>query len=66
MRSSVLCLPGRSLDRPEPERAMELFLSRAAAHPEQDSVSLIETADAQRAMAPVVERERRRERAAMP
>ncbi len=63
VRASVVGLPGRSLGRVPPQRAMELFLERAAAHPEQDQVTLIEDHDAQRAMAPVVERERRRVRA---
>lgn len=63
VRASVLRLPGRHHDRIAPMRAMEIFLSRAAAHPEQDQVTLIEEPDAQRAMAPVLERARRRERA---
>jgi hypothetical protein len=63
VRASVVGLPGRSLERVPAQRAMELFLERAAAHPEQDQVTLIEDLDAQRAMAPVVERERRRVRA---
>ncbi|HJL17253.1 MAG TPA: M17 family peptidase N-terminal domain-containing protein [Sandaracinaceae bacterium LLY-WYZ-13_1] len=63
VRASVVALPGRSVDRFPADRAMEIFLRRAAAHPEQDSVTLIEVPDGQRAMTPVVERERRRERA---
>ncbi len=63
VRASVLRLPGPSSERIAPERAMELFLERAAAHPEQDQVTLIEELEAQRAMVPVVERERRRVRA---
>lgn len=63
VRASVVALPGRSLERPAPERAMELFLRRAASHPEQDSVVLVESPTGQRAMNPVVERARRRERA---
>lgn len=63
VRASVIALPGRSRGVPRPERAMELFLRLAAAHPEQDSVTLIEEPEAQRAMAPVVERAKRRERA---
>ncbi|MCZ7687106.1 MAG: hypothetical protein M5U28_53525 [Sandaracinaceae bacterium] len=61
-RASVVGLPARG-DRIAPERAMQIFLALAAAHPEQDQVTLIEDAEAQRAMAPVVERERRRVRA---
>jgi hypothetical protein len=63
VRASVVGLPGRSSDRISAEKAMELFLERAGRHPEQDQVTLIEDADAQRAMAPVMERERRRVRA---
>lgn len=63
VRASVVGLPGRSLGRVPPQRAMELFLERAAAHPEQDQFTLIEDHDAERAMTPVVERERRRVRA---
>jgi hypothetical protein len=63
VRASVVGLPGRTSDRIRPVKAMEIFLARAAAHPEQDEVTLIEDADAQRAMTPVVERERRRVRA---
>lgn len=63
VRASVVGLPGRTGDRIGPVEAMEIFLARAAHHPEQDQVTLIEDADAQRAMAPVVEREHRRVRA---
>lgn len=63
VRGSVLALPGRASRRMPPQRAMELFLAQAAGHPDQDQVILIEDAEAQRAMAPVVEREKRRQRA---
>ncbi len=63
VRSSVLALPGRSLERIEPSRAMELFIRVAAKHAGQDQVTLVETAEGARAMGPVLERERRRERA---
>lgn len=63
VRASVLVLPGRSLGLVGAVRAMELFLEVAAAHPEHDDVTLVEESDAQRAMEPVVERERRRARA---
>ena len=63
IRTSVVCLPGRASELIAPEHAMRIFLGRAAQHPEQDRVSLIESPDAQRAMTPVIERERRRERA---
>ncbi len=63
VRASVVGLPGRASERVPPVRAMEIFLARALAHPEQDEVTLIEDAEGQRAMTPVVERERRRVRA---
>lgn len=63
VRSSVIALPGRGVGRIEPQAAMRLFLRRAASHAEQDSATLIEDPEAQRAMQPVVEQERRRERA---
>ncbi len=66
VRSSVVSLPGRSTDRIAPEHAMMIFLGRAALHPEQDHVVIVDTLEAQRAMMPVVERERRRERAEAP
>jgi leucyl aminopeptidase len=61
VRASVFDLPGRSVLGPE--EAMEAFLAVAQGHPEQDAVTLVETPDEQRAMAPVLERERRRQQA---
>ncbi len=63
VRTSVVSLPGRSNDGIAPEHAMRILLGRAAEHPEQDQITLIEPLEAQRAMMPVVERARRRERA---
>ena len=63
VRTSVVALPGRSDDAIAPEHAMAIWLGRAGQHPEQDQVTLIEPLEAQRAMMPVIERERRRERA---
>ena len=63
VRASVLVLPGRSGDRIAPVRAMEMFLEIAQRHPEHDEVTLVEDAEGQKAMGPVVERERRRARA---
>lgn len=63
VRSSVLTLPGRSLDRISPARAMELFIRVASRHAGQDQVTLVESPEGARAMGPVLERERRRERA---
>lgn len=47
----------------EPARAMGWILAAAARHPEQDDLVVLVDAAAQRAMAPVVEGERRRARA---
>ena len=65
VRASVLVLPGRASGLVPPDRAMERFLAVASAHPEHDEVTLVEDAEAQRAMAPIVERERRRARASV-
>jgi len=63
VRASALVLPGRSLARIEPVDAMEHFLAVAAGHPEHDEITLVESADAQKMMAPIVEKARRRARA---
>jgi len=63
VRVSVVVLPGRALGVVAPTRAMEVFLRAAADAEELDAVTLVEDADSQRAMEPVVERERRRARA---
>ena len=63
VRASVLVLPGRARSLIEPARAMELFLGVANKHAEHDQVTLVDHADAERAMQPIVERERRRARA---
>lgn len=60
VRASVISLPRASIT---PERAMTIFLECAGASSAQDVVTFIELPDAQRAMMPVVERERRREQA---
>ena len=64
VRASVLVLPGRALGVIDPVAAMEGFLEVAARHPEHDEVTLVEDADAQKAMMPIVEQARRRARAA--
>jgi hypothetical protein len=64
-RTVVLALPGRSLDLVTPERALEMFLGAARDRQEQDEVTIIDAPDAQRAMAPVLERARRTARAAL-
>lgn len=63
VRASVCALPGRALGLVEPERAMELFLRVSGPAIDQDEITLVEDPEAQRAMAPIVARERRRARA---
>lgn len=63
VRASAVVLPGRSLGSIDPSTAMESFLKIAAQHPEHDDVTLLEGVEAQKEMAPIVERERRRARA---
>lgn len=63
IRTTALCLPGRSTDRCEAEAAMEAFVASIATRLEHDELILLEAAEAQKAMEPVVERERRRARA---
>lgn len=63
VRASVVVLPGRALGLIAPVRAMEIFLRVAAGTEEHDEITLVEEAEAQRAMEPVLERERRRARA---
>lgn len=62
-RTAALALPGRSSQRIEPARALEIFLAAAAAYTSTDEITLIEPADAQRAMAAVLERARRKKSA---
>jgi hypothetical protein len=63
VRASALVLPGRPLGLVDPITAMESFLHIAGQHPEHDDVTLLEGLEAQKEMAPIVERERRRARA---
>jgi len=62
VRASVLVLPGRS-GAIGPADAMDRFLRVAGDHSEHDDVTLVEDADAQKAMEPVLEAEKRRARA---
>lgn len=62
VRASVLVLPGRN-GLIGAADAMERFLRIASAHSDHDDVILVEDADAQKAMEPVVESEKRRARA---
>lgn len=63
MRSCVLELPGRSTGAIAPADAMERFLESIRDFEELDELILVEGQMAQRAMEPVLERERRRTRA---
>ena len=63
MRSCVLELPGRNIGAIRPADAMERFLKIVRDFDELDELILVEGQMAQRAMEPVLERERRRTRA---
>ena len=63
VRSAHCVLPGRSLDAIDPGVAAGRFLRVAERYEHQDDVTLVDDGDAQRAIASVVEQERRRARA---
>ncbi|HEX7479809.1 MAG TPA: M17 family peptidase N-terminal domain-containing protein [Polyangiales bacterium] len=63
VRTTAIVLPGRSTERSAPVAAMESFVAAGALHSNQDEVILLEPASAQKEMAPIVQRERRRARA---
>jgi len=63
VRASTCVLPGRHLELLPAEAAFESLLSVASRYPEQDEVTLVEPLEAQKAMAPVLQRHRRRTRA---
>ena len=63
VRASVLALPRGAMA--DPELAMERFLRVGQRHPEADEVTLVVDAETQRRMEMVIERERRRARAAL-
>lgn len=60
VRTTAIVLPGRSSDLIAPAAAMELLVSVARKRPEHDDLIVIECAEAQKTMEPVMERERRR------
>ncbi len=62
--TTAIALPGRALELIEPERAMMLFLELPEARAARDELVVIDHAEAQRQMAPSIERARRRARAA--
>ncbi len=61
-RSAVVDLPGRHSDAIAPERAADMLLEQAAGRPEHDVWTLVESAEAQRAISAHVIQERRRVR----
>ena len=63
VRASTCVLPGRTGGQLDAAIAMERFLEVARRHPEHDEITLVEPADAQKTMMPLVERDRRRARA---
>ena len=63
VRTSALVLPGRSTGCIAAVDAMESFVVASRGHGEQDELILLEPANAQREMDPIVQRERRRARA---
>lgn len=64
VRTTACVLPGRSTGCVGATAAMESFVAASHVHREQDGVILIEPPEAQREMDPIVQRERRRNRAA--
>jgi hypothetical protein len=65
VRSTALVLPGRNGACISAVKAMEAFVTVALHREEHDELILLESAEAQREMEPVIERERRRQRAAL-
>ena len=63
VRSAALVLPGRHTDRIDAATAVEALIAAIAAAELHDDIVVIEPLEAQRAMEPVIERERRRTRA---
>lgn len=64
LRTFVLALPGRSTGQIEPADAIRWFLPLASAQPDLDELVVLDEIDAQRVMQPIVDAERRRQRAA--
>ena len=60
VRTTALVLPGRGTDLVSPAAAMEILVSVARARGEVDELIVLEPAEAQKSMEPVLERERRR------
>jgi hypothetical protein len=64
LRTFVISLPGRGTGDVAPADAIRWFLAAAAVRTDFDEVVILDDAEAQRTMAPIVEAERRRLRAA--
>ena len=64
VRALALVLPGRSTGKVRAAAAMESFVRATANRREPDEVVLIESPEAQKEMAPILQRERRRALAA--
>jgi len=60
VRTTALVLPGRGTDLVSAAEAMVILVSVARARAEIDELIVLEPADAQKSMEPVLERERRR------
>jgi hypothetical protein len=60
VRTTALVLPGRGTDLVSPAAAMEILVSVSRARGEVDELIVLEPAEAQKSMEPVLERERRR------
>jgi leucyl aminopeptidase len=63
VRTTALCLPGRSSEAVAAADAMEAFVRTLETHEHHDELILLESHEAQRKMEPVLELERRRARA---
>lgn len=63
VRSAAVVLPGRDVDAIDAPTAIEALIAADAPPEVRDDIVVIEAPDAQRLMAPVIERERRRARA---
>ena len=65
VRAMSLVLPGRSTGKVSASVAMESFVVATAHRREPDEITLLEPPEAQKDMAPILQRERRRARAAV-
>lgn len=59
-RSSAMVLPGRGIGCVDPVQAVEALIQVAGQYPDPDEVVVVDSADAQKAMKPVLDRERRK------